>query len=240
MTKPKNMYTESPLCGNISVVVCVYNTGPGLEELVRRIIACDDNDRFPIREILLVDDGSDETTSATLSNLKRHFEKVNVHRLEKNVGQQQATLTGILMAKGSVICTIDDDLEYRPEDLRFLYRELFDSSADIVYGIRETGNLLWWRRLIHIFFYTIARLKGYPRVSSMRCMHSRLLDGIDPRIYRKRPHLMLDSMLIDKAGKLCTVPISFTPAFRTRQHLGRMFLHFLDFLFSRQRVTAKI
>ncbi|MGC9311095.1 MAG: glycosyltransferase [Sediminispirochaetaceae bacterium] len=55
-------------------------------------------------------------------------------RLEKNSGQQAAALCGIAAASGTVIVTVDDDLQHRPEDIPRLLEKLSE-GWDLVYGV---------------------------------------------------------------------------------------------------------
>ncbi|MDY7029276.1 MAG: glycosyltransferase, partial [Spirochaetota bacterium] len=141
----------------LSVVVPTYQSAYHITAFLDRMrpVFC----RYEGRsELIMVDDGSDDDTSGVIwswvqSCLLRKpagpalGEKATVRgkttpeafnlkliRLEKNSGQQAATLCGIAAASGTVIVTVDDDLQHRPEDIPRLVDALSE-GWDLVYGV---------------------------------------------------------------------------------------------------------
>lgn len=87
-------------------------------------------------ELILVDDGSTDETPKILRDCCQQYKELKAVVLKNNVGQQNATLAGIRMAKHKRIITLDDDLEY---DLRAipLIIEALESEADVVYVVSK-------------------------------------------------------------------------------------------------------
>src|SRR6185369_10009246 len=100
----------------VSVVVPVYNSEQSLGPLVDRVTAvlrgC-----TPAFEIILVDDGSRDTSSKVMAELEAQHPFVVGVRLMRNYGQHNALLCGIRTAKYDAIVTIDDDLQNPPEEI---------------------------------------------------------------------------------------------------------------------------
>lgn len=116
----------------ISVVVPVYKSAGILPELVKRISqALETMDH----EIILSDDCSPDASWQIIKNLARDFSNVHGIRLGKNAGQFMSTLAGISRARGRYIVTIDDDLEYNPEDILKLYYKLCSGDYYLVFGL---------------------------------------------------------------------------------------------------------
>lgn len=92
------------------------------------------NDSF----ILLVDDGSKDTTWDLIQNANREFANVYGLKLAANVGHQNALLAGILAAKDlcDMMITIDADLQ---DDTLAIEKmvDKYNQGADVVYGVRN-------------------------------------------------------------------------------------------------------
>ena len=120
----------------LSVLIPVYNEEHTLEEVVRRV--CD----FQIpKEIILVDDGSEDQSRKILTRLQEEnaratdpLNQIKVFFQPVNQGKGAALKTGFQHAKGNVVIVQDADLEYDPTDFHRLIQPILDNQADIVYG----------------------------------------------------------------------------------------------------------
>jgi len=121
----------------LSVVVPCYNEAGNLPELVARLRSVFEK-RKVRGEIVLVNDGSRDDTGAVIDALsKTHPEVVPVHH-EKNRGLAAGWDSGVAKAVGLYVCLIDADLQYQPEDVARLHRELLHTRVDIVQGYRSS------------------------------------------------------------------------------------------------------
>jgi glycosyltransferase involved in cell wall biosynthesis len=116
----------------ISIVVPVFNAASTLVALVERLDAVLRRISSS-HEIILVNDGSSDDSWSIIGRLTQRFPEIIGLDLGRNHGQQNALLAGIYEASGEVIVTIDDDLDYRPEDMPLLL-DAFDRGHDVVYG----------------------------------------------------------------------------------------------------------
>lgn len=87
-------------------------------------------------EIIFVDDGSGAETSEFLKSLVSGDKNTRLVRLEKNCGQTAAFLAGLRYAKGEIIVTTDIDMQYMPEDIPILLKEI-DKGHDMASGWRR-------------------------------------------------------------------------------------------------------
>lgn len=119
-----------------SVVIPVWNEDPrNLVMLYARIAAALGG--VPESwELILVDDGNQEPTRAALRDLASRDVRVHLICLEHRRGQETALVTGLLAAQGEWICTLDSDLENRPEDIPRLLAPLRNGYA-LVLGARR-------------------------------------------------------------------------------------------------------
>src|SRR5213080_2179122 len=95
----------------LSVVVPVYNERNTVIEIIRRMRHVE----LPIdREIIIVDDGSDDGTDKIWPTVEDST--VRVLRHATNQGKAAAVRTGLAAARGDVVLIQDADLEYDPQD----------------------------------------------------------------------------------------------------------------------------
>ncbi len=121
----------------LTVVAPCFNEAGNLPELVKRLRAV--FERRGIRgEIVLVNDGSLDDTGRVIDDLAaRHPDVVAVHH-PQNRGITAGWESGVERARGEFVCFIDADLQYLPEDVWRLWREIQASHADLVQGYRSS------------------------------------------------------------------------------------------------------
>jgi glycosyltransferase involved in cell wall biosynthesis len=96
----------------LSVVAPVYNEQELVESFVARACAAVADYTF---ELVLVNDGSSDSTPALLDRLAAADPRVRVIHLSRNFGHQAALTAGLEHAVGDVVAMIDADLQDPPE-----------------------------------------------------------------------------------------------------------------------------
>jgi glycosyltransferase involved in cell wall biosynthesis len=120
---------------DLSVVVPLYNEEESVVLLHRAVSQA----LAPLGleyELVLVDDGSRDSTFARAAALVRADPRLRVVRLRRNFGQTAAMAAGIRHARGRVIVTMDGDLQNDPADIPRLLERLHQ-GYDIVAGWRR-------------------------------------------------------------------------------------------------------
>lgn len=100
-------------------------------------------------EIVINDDASTDGSWALLKSLSREYPRLRAQRFEKNAGESAASMAAIRAAQGSVIVTLDADLQNDPRDLPKFLEAI--RGADCVCGTRRASRARsdsWAKNLI--------------------------------------------------------------------------------------------
>ena len=119
----------------ISIVVPIHNEEPSILPLYDRLTAVMEKVHKPY-EILFVDDASTDRSFDLLANLVETDGRLKVIRLRRNFGQTAALAAGFDEAQGSVIISLDGDLQHAPEDIPALLAKI-EEGYDIASGWRK-------------------------------------------------------------------------------------------------------
>ena len=130
----------------LSVVVPVYNEQESIQNVYASIAATLAQIGRPA-EIIFVDDGSTDDTSAILIALAERDVAVRVIRFRRNFGQTAALRAGFDYARGEVIVSMDGDGQNDPSDIPRLLEKL-EEGYDVVNGWRKNRKDFLVRRRI--------------------------------------------------------------------------------------------
>jgi glycosyltransferase involved in cell wall biosynthesis len=129
-----------------SIVVPFFNEQENIPPLYMKLTEVMDSIGEPY-ELVFVDDGSRDSTFRVLSEIFEHDRRVNLIRLRRNFGQTPALKAGFDFARGSIIISMDGDLQHDPEEIpRFL--EKIEEGYDLVSGWRYARHDHWLLRQI--------------------------------------------------------------------------------------------
>lgn len=143
----------------LSIVSPVYNTGSALEEMIRRLTIVLDTVREGY-EIILVDDGSKDSSWQIMVDLSNRYSYVKAVKLSRNFGQHAAITAGLELAKGDWIVVMDSDLQDMPESIPQLYKRA-NEEYDIVVAKRRSRTDNFYRRFVsRLFYFLLDRLSG--------------------------------------------------------------------------------
>ena len=110
----------------VSVIAPVHNEADNVAPLIAEIA---DALQGIDAEIIFIDDASADETRAALTAQKAVFPQLRVLVHQTQAGQSRAVRTGVLAARGEVICTIDGDGQNDPIDIPRLLDQLTRANA---------------------------------------------------------------------------------------------------------------
>jgi len=148
-TRPATPRKPRPV--EVSVVLPVYEEASMLKDLLKRIVTTLGGQGYSF-EIVAVDDGSRDETKKVLHELRSsHPRHLVVVRHLTNKGNGAALRSGIRVARGDIVVTMDADGQHSPEDIPSLLREM--PPYDLVVGARtDTYAGSWYRRAANNFY----------------------------------------------------------------------------------------
>jgi len=137
----------------ISIVIPIFNEEENLQNLYNRLTAAAPSWGEDY-EIVLVDDGSRDSSLTMMRVMAEKDAHVRVVKLSRNFGHQPAISAGIKIAKGDAIVIMDGDLQDPPEELhRFL--DKWREGYEVVYAIRTKRKEGFFKKMAYSTFYRI-------------------------------------------------------------------------------------
>ena len=146
----------------LSVVIPLYNEEENIR-LLHGSVSDALRDIGEPYEIIIVDDGSKDRTFELARELAVDDPRLRVLKFRRNYGQTPAMVAGIEHARGSIIVTMDGDLQNDPTDIpRFI--EKIEEGFDIVVGWRHDRQDKFLTRVLpsKIANWLIGKVTGVP------------------------------------------------------------------------------
>lgn len=118
----------------VSIVVPAYNEEVGIARCVESLATS----RYPGElEVVVVDDGSSDNTSAAVTALG--LENVRLLRQE-NAGKAAALNRALINSRHELIVTVDADTVFEPDTLSHLVQRFRDPEVGVISGNTKIGN----------------------------------------------------------------------------------------------------
>lgn len=210
---------------SLSVLVPVYNEQYLVAESLRRLHVLAESPHLSRIEVIVVDDGSSDSTPEVLRACELEFGSIpgpiswTFIRHERNAGKGAAIQTALAAATCEVSVIHDADLEYHPQDLLRIVRVFVEEDADAVFGSRFAGGearrVLMYRhelgnRLLTFACNMVTNLNLTDMETCYKAVKTSLFKSIPLRSndFRLEPEITIK--LGKREARIFEVPISYS------------------------------
>jgi glycosyltransferase involved in cell wall biosynthesis len=209
----------------LSIVIPIHNEEPSILPLYDRLTAVLESLQKPY-EIIFIDDASTDRSFDLLANLVETDLRLKVIRLRRNFGQTAALSAGFDEAQGSVIISLDGDLQHAPEDIPALLAKI-EEGYDIASGWRKdrVDNAVTRKIPSRIANWLMAKASGVHLRdfgTTFKAYRAEVLKDIN--LYGEL-HRFIPALASFYGARIVEVPIRNTPRLSGDSHygLGRTF-----------------
>lgn len=213
----------------LSIIIPSYNESGTIIRLLDKLASIDFTRMAPgveiNSEIIIVDDGSiDGTTAVVESGIKSNeFSNVRLIKRSTNGGKGVAVREGLSLANGEIVIIQDADLEYDPvENYPVLLRPFFDDRrAEVVFGSRflsptSLRPIYFWHLLGNHVLTLITNIVTGATLTDMetgyKVMHASVVKTLLPLLstkdFRIEPELAI--RILRRRWRIFEVPITYT------------------------------
>jgi len=198
----------------LSVIIPIKDEAATIEQLVALV----EEVEVPAmsKEVILVDDGSSDSTFEILQKYKGR-EGYVVLRHPQNRGKGAAIRTGLEHATGSIVLIQDADHEYDPSDYPILVEPIYSGRTRVVYGSRFQGSIVgmhWPNRLANRILSSMASALGPSKLTDeatcFKVFDANLLKAMPLRCRRFEFCPEVTGLLQGMGEPIVEVPIQYT------------------------------
>jgi dolichol-phosphate mannosyltransferase len=167
---------------SIDVVVPLYND----QEVVRPLCSAVFSElefRFKSVHLILVDDGSSDSTFQIAEEIAKQENRIRLVRLAGNFGQHQAISAGLTFADSDLVAVMDSDLQDRPEDIIRISEQMFKQDVPMAIARSQIRSSSIVKRLASRLFSVVSNLlvpfKVDPGLGAFRVMDRSIVNQLN-------------------------------------------------------------
>ncbi len=149
----------------VSIVIPLYNECESISELVQAIQKEMESIHF---EVIIIDDGSNDGSWEEILKLSGDYDWIRAVSFQRNYGKSTALQIGFDMARGSVVVTMDADLQDDPSEILPLV-EMIRSGYDLVSGWKKKRKDPLIKRVSSRFFNFVTRWMTGIKLHDFNC-----------------------------------------------------------------------
>lgn len=175
---------------SVSIVIPAWNEAQRIGATLERILQFSQQSPYAI-DILVVDDGSTDSTSAVAGK----YEGVSVLTLPENRGKGAAVRAGMKASKGDIVLFSDADLSTPIEEFDNIIPAIAQGEVDVSIGSRALDRSKvqvhqpWYRELMGRCFNVIVQVLVFRGITDTQCGFK--------AFSRKAVHAVVDDATID-------------------------------------------
>lgn len=196
----------------ISIIVPVYNEEETIKKIIEKIFKV--NLRGLKKEVIIINDGSNDKTKTVLNSIKNKRLKI-IH--QRHAGKGKALRKGIKMATGNLIIPQDADLELNPNDYLNLIAPILNGRTKVVFGDRKwiQAKIPLYSKLANFVVTFLANLLYSAKIRDEACGYKVTTREIYRSLNLKSDGFQICPETVAKLKKrgykIINVPVSFKP-----------------------------
>ena len=203
------MSAPGPTPPGLSVFFPAYNDSGTIASMVIRAVQAA-SALTPDYEVIVVNDGSEDTTAVIADELARTYPQVRVVHHHRNRGYGGALQTGFRSATKDLIFYTDGDAQYDPGEMAALWARM-TPDADLVNGYKISRSDPLHRVIIgRIYHHTVSLIFGL-KVRDVDCDFRLMRRSIFDRIHLEKTSgvicLELMKKVHDAGFRIVEVPV---------------------------------
>jgi len=165
----------------ISIVIPVYNEELNIQRLFERLYPVMQEIAKPF-EIIFTDDGSRDRSIILLKEIASTHPEVKIVEFNGNFGQHMAILAAFEISLGTIVITLDADLQNPPEEIPKLVAEI-EKGHDVVGSIRQNRQDTFFRKTASLLVNVATRKMTGMKMTDYGCMlrayHRNVVENIN-------------------------------------------------------------
>ena len=163
----------------LSIVIPVFNESELIEELVKRVKSNTESITTDY-EILLVDDGSNDSTWSEILREANLEKRVKGLKFSRNFGHHYAITAGLHQSSGKWVVVMDGDLQDRPEVIPQLFKKANEGN-DVVFVNRknrtESYSYILLQRIYYKMLNYLSGVKFNPEQANFSIINRKVVEA---------------------------------------------------------------
>jgi glycosyltransferase involved in cell wall biosynthesis len=194
--------SNSEIAPCLSVVMPVYNEAVSVAQVAQNVLG-----QRPVKELIIVDDHSEDRTWEILQTLQGKDDRLRLFRHERNQGKGAALRTGVRQATSPVVIIQDADFEYNPGEYHLVLAPILSGKADVVYGSRFIGSgahrvLYYWHAVGNKLLTTLSNMATNLNLTDMETCYKTFRREVLEKIIIEENRFGFEPEITAKVSKL--------------------------------------
>ena len=180
----------------------VYNEAASVAQVAQNVLQ-----QRPVKELIIVDDHSEDRTWEVLQTLVSKDNRLKLFRHESNQGKGAALRTGVRQATAPVVIIQDADFEYNPSEYHLVLAPILSGKADVVYGSRFIGSgahrvLYYWHAVGNKLLTTLSNMATNLNLTDMETCYKTFKREVLEKIIIEENRFGFEPEITAKVSKL--------------------------------------
>lgn len=187
----------------LSIIMPVYNEKAFVKKAISAVLKA--NIGKINKEVIVVDDGSKDGTTAILKSIKS--KKVKIIFQKRNQGKGAAIRIGLKEISGDFVVIQDADLEYNPKEFPLLLQPILDKKADVVFGSRFLGDrphrvLNFWHMVGNSFLTLLSNMFTNINLTDMETGYKMFTRKVADKLFLKENRFGMEPEFTAKVSRM--------------------------------------